>query len=141
MNYEYLKEQQAIREQEIKDGDNLATFPPVYVVLSLVEHFCSGHDDFISSATNHKDKSPEYGYIDMGEVDEREFMPTNEEMKKPREVTKFYTDRPIAFFITSKSAHAYTKYQAHNMNEPYVYVFSTGYANHQMEKIHSNGKK
>ena len=59
-------------------------------------------------------------------------------MKEPEEVTMFYTDRIIAFFLTSQAAHDYLQYQSHNMNDPYVYVFYSGYANRQMDKLLCN---
>lgn len=41
------------REQEIKDGKNLATRQPIYVVLDSQENFCSGHSDYEPS-TNYR---------------------------------------------------------------------------------------
>lgn len=134
MDLKYLKEQLAVREQEIKDGKNLATSNPVYVVLDLIKQISYGHDGYISCVTNHHGKDPEYGYIDRGS-DEPEFCQNNIGMDDYEEVTRFWTDKVVAFFITSKAAYDYLKYQAHNMNDPYVYVFHSGYGNKQMDKL------
>lgn len=126
------------REQEIKNGKNLATKQPIYVVLDLQENFCSGHSDYESS-TNYRGRRWENGYIDTSlDGEEREFCETDEGMEDPAEVTKFYTDRIIAFFLTSEAAHDYLKYQSHNLFDAYVYVFYSGYANHQMDNLLCN---
>lgn len=59
-------------------------------------------------------------------------------MEYPLEVTRFYTDRIIAFFITSEAAHDYLKYQSHNLSDAYVYVFYSGYGNKQMDALLRN---
>ena len=80
------------REQEIKDGKNLATIQPIYVVLDLQENFCSGHSDYEPS-TNYRGRGWENGYIDTSlDGEEREFCETDEGMEEPDAVTKFYTD-------------------------------------------------
>jgi hypothetical protein len=56
-------------------------------------------------------------------------------MEDPCEVTRFYTDRIVAFFLTSEAAHEYLKKQAHNLDDPYVYVFYAGYGNQQMDML------
>lgn len=140
MNLEYLtKVLLPKRKQEIKEHKNLATAQPIYVVYSLVEQVCSEHDDFIGSP-NLKGKSKEFGFIDMGEYcEEREFCQTDEGMEKPQAVTRFWIDGLVAFFLTSDSAHAYLKYQGHNMHEPYVYVHYSGYANMEMDALLNGG--
>jgi hypothetical protein len=126
------------RKLEMKQGKNLSTRQPIYVVLSLVEHFCSGHNDF-SMSTNLKGIEGENGYLDMDkEPEARVFKESDARMKKPEEVTRFYTDRFVAFFLTSKAAHDYLKYQNHNLDQGYVYVFYSGYANQQMDKLLTN---
>ena len=137
MNVEYLKNEiLPQRAKEIEDGKNLGTRQPIYVVLDLYENYCSGHSDY-SSPTNYKDKEWELGYFDDSlEAEEKEFCDTYKGMESPVEVTRFYTDRIIAFFLTSEAAHDYLKYQAHNLNN--VYVFYSGYANYQMDKLLCN---
>jgi len=126
------------REQEIKEGKNLATRQPIYVVLDLHENYCSGHSDYTNS-TNYKDKRWEYGYIDSAlEGELRKFKKTDKKMKEPEKITRFYTDRIIAFFLTSEAAHDYLKYQSHNLIDPYVYVFYSGYGNRQMDLLLCN---
>ena len=71
--------------------------------------------------------------------EKRKFHKTNKRMKEPEEVTRFYIDRIIAFFLTSEAAHDYLKYQKHNLSDAYVYVFYSGYANQQMDKLLCNG--
>lgn len=135
MNLSYLKKEiLPKRKQEIKAGLNLFTAQPIYVVYSLDEHICNGHDDFLF-ATNLKEKEKEYGYIDMGEYDEREFDQTANNMKEPIEVTRFWTDRAVAFFFTSGGAHAYLEYQKHNLTKGYVFVHYSGYANAEMDAL------
>lgn len=126
------------RNLEIKQGKNLSTRQPIYVVLNLVEQLFSGHNEY-SMSTNCKGVEPETGYIDMAkDPEERLFKETDARMKQPEEVTRFYTDRFVAFFLTSKAAHDYLKYQKHNLNQGYVYVFYSGYANQQMDKLLTN---
>lgn len=142
MNIEYLtKEILPQRENEIAEGKNRSTRQPIYIVLDLQENICSGHSDY-SLTTNYKDKSAEFGYIDMAisDSENRSFKLTNDDMKQPEDVTRFFTDRFIAFFLTSQAAHDYLKYQAHNLTgNEYVYVFYSGYGNKQMDKLLNNG--
>ncbi len=138
MNLEYLKNEIIpIREREIKEGKNLATAYPIYVVLSLRENACEGHSEFINSSTNRKGKEPKFGYIDMGieEAEDRKFKKKKKKMSDPVAVTLFWTDSFEGFFFTSEAAYEYKKYQAHNMKDPYVYVFTSGYRNLQMNKL------
>ena len=141
MNIGYLKtEIIPIREKEIEEGKNLATLNPIYVVLDLCEQFVSGHTDY-TPTTNYKGKLPEFGYFDTdGDPDEREFenvgMGLNVEP-----VTKFYTDRIVAFFLTSQGAYDYLKYQSHNLRDPYVYVFNVGYRNYEMNVLFNDVSK
>ncbi len=126
------------REQEIKDGKNLCTRQPIYVVLDLQENFLTGHSEYEPS-TNYMGKRFEFGYFDMDDDFEfREFKDTYDGMLSPEEVTRFWTDRIIAFFLTSESAHLYLKSQAHNLENPYVYVFYSGYGNFEMDKLLCN---
>lgn len=126
------------REQEIKEGKNLATRQPIYVVLDLWENYCSGHSDYTNS-TNYKGKGWEFGYIDLSlESESIKFKKSDKGMKKPEAVTRFYTDKIIAFFFTSEAAHDYLEYQSHNLTDPYVYVFYSGYGNRQMDLLLCN---
>lgn len=136
MDLEYLKNEIIPkREQEIKDGKNLWTRQPIYVVLDLIENYCSGHNDY-SSSTNYRGKDWDYGYIDESlEPEEREFAEADDGMEEPLAVSRFYTDRIMAFFLTSEAAHEYLEYQGHNLDDPYVYVFYSGYGNIQMDKL------
>jgi hypothetical protein len=136
MNLKYLTEEiLPIREKEIIDGKNLSTKNPIYVVIDLVDNYVSGHSDF-SPNTNLKGIPFSLGYIDKYlDSESMQFNEKNTGMQKPFEVSRFYTDRIIAFFLTSQAAYEYLKYQSHNLNNPYVYVFHCGYANEQMEKL------
>jgi hypothetical protein len=126
------------REQEIKDRKNLGTRQPIYVVLDLQENIIEGHTDY-SPSVNYYGKDWIHGYADEDlDSENMEFSDTTNGMKKPKEFTKFYTDRIIAFFLTSEAAHDYLKYQSHNLSDAYVYVFYSGYANHQMDKLLCN---
>ena len=139
MNLNYLTQEiLPQREKEIKEGKNLATRQPIYVVLDLQENICSGHSDYTNS-TNYKGKGWEFGYIDNTlEGEEREFKNTDKGMKKPEAVTRFFTDRITAFFLTSKGANDYLEYQFHNLTNGYVYVFYSGYANKEMDILLNN---
>ena len=141
MDIEYLKSEiLPKREQEIREGKNLSTRQPIYVVLDLQENFCSGHSDY-SPMTNYKDIDCKHGYLDDSfDSEEQEFCETDEGMFNPIEVTRFYTDRIIAFFLTSEAAHDYLRYQEHNLTGGYVYVFYSGYANIQMDELLKNDK-
>lgn len=140
MNIEYLTSVIIPqREKEIQEGKNLSTRQPIYVVLDLQENFSSGHNEY-SCCTNYKGKDKELGYIDVAlDAEEREFSETDKDMENAEEVTQFWTDRIISFFLTSEAAHDYLKYQKHNLTaEAYVYVFYSGYGNQQMDLILGN---
>ena len=139
MNLEYLTNVIIPqRKLEIEKGDNLATAQPIYVVLDLCECICSGHSEY-SPATNLKGIDKEHGYIDESlDSDLIEFKTSKKGMKAKRKVTRFFIDRVIAFFLTSEAAHDYLSYQCHNLTDAYVYVFSTGYDNRQMNQLFSN---
>lgn len=140
MNLNYLQEVLLPqREQEIKEGKNLATAQPIYVVLDPQENIVEGHTDF-TPLTNNKGLQFEFGYVDMGSDSEyREFSETDDGMEDPLEVSRFYTDRFVAFFLTSKAAHDYLEYQSHNLSDlVYVYVFYSGYANKEMDLLLNN---
>lgn len=134
MNINYIKNTlMPMREAEIKDGKNLCTSYPIYVVLDLQENIVSGHSEY-SPSTNYKGKGFEFGYVDMDlDCECREFMPTDDNMSSPEEITRFWTDRIIAFFLTSEGAHNYLIYQSYNLSsDAYVYVFNAGYGNREM---------
>jgi hypothetical protein len=125
------------REKEIIEGQNLATAEPIYVVLNLQENFIEGHVDFnFFLMTNYAHKEMEFGYIDDSlDSEHKEFKRETVNMQQPVEVTKLYTDRIVAFFLTSKAAHEYLQYQAHNLTNAYVYVFNCGYRNDEMKRL------
>lgn len=127
-----------IREHEIRKGKNLMTRQPIYVVLDLQVNIIEGHTHY-SPSVNYKGKDWTHGYADaaLGSED-MEFKKSPGGMKKPKKFTKFYTDRIIAFFLTSEAAHDYLRYQGHNLSDPYVYVFYSGYGNRQMDKLLCN---
>jgi hypothetical protein len=127
------------RKKEFAEEKNLSTRHPMYVVLDLADHYCEGHSDFISHSTNYAGKDKEWGYIDMNkDAEDREFNLYPDGMTYPVKVTQFFTDRVIAFFLTSQSAHDYLQYQKHNLSDPYVYVFHTGYRNWEMDNLFEN---
>lgn len=136
MDIEYLtKEILPTREQEISEGRNLGTSQPIYFVFNSDYHIVSGHSEY-SPITNIRGRQVEFGFIDIYKEPElREFKTSAKGMKEPEEVTRFYTDRYIAIFLTSEAAHDYLKYQKHNLSDPYVYVHYTGYANRQMDRL------
>ena len=123
------------REAEIKEGKNLCTRQPIYVVLDLQENYVSDHSDY-SNSTNYKGKSFEFGYVDNSlDAEDKVFKKSEKGMKRPVAITRFWTDRIISFFLTSEAAHDYLKYQSHNMKDPYVYVFYSGYGNREMDAL------
>jgi hypothetical protein len=126
------------RAKELEEGKNLATRNPIYVVLELEEHVCSGHSEFTGS-TNHSEKNWEFGYIDMSlDLEDRDFQETDEAMIEPEPVSRFWTDNIVAFFLTMEAANDYLQYQSRNLLEPYIYVFSPGYGNRQMNLLFGN---
>lgn len=136
MNIKYLEEEiTPQREQEIKEGKNACTRQPIYIVLDLQENIVEGYSNYTPS-TNYKGIDWQYGYVDNAlDCEDRVFRLSDKKMKKPVEITRFFTDRIIAFFLTSKAAHEYLEYQSHNLKNPYVYVFYSGYANRQMDNL------
>jgi hypothetical protein len=140
MNIEYLKKEIIPqRKKEIEEGKNAATAKPIYVVLDLIENCVSGHSEYTVS-TNYKEIPMQHGYIDVAlDSDEREFCTEDIKMQSPEKLTRFYTDRIVAFFLTSKAAHEYLHYQKHNLSErAYVYVFYAGYRNIEMYNLLEN---
>jgi hypothetical protein len=139
MNIEYLKNEIIpVREQEIKDGENLGTRQPIYAVLELQENYCSWHSEY-TPITNYKGVEMDFGYIDTSlDSENYKFKTSSKGMKTPLEITRFFTDRIIAFFLTSKAAHEYLQYQKHNLSNGYVYAFYSGYGNIQMDKLFNN---
>lgn len=138
MDLNYLSEKLLPqRAKEIKQGKNLGNRNVIYVVLGLQEHCIGGHEQEYGINTNLKGKNAECGYYDSSK-DEPEFSFSDKRMKTPKEVTRFYTDYMVAFFLTSKEAHAYLKYQSHNIRQGYVYATSAGYANREMNNLLKN---
>ena len=159
MNIKYLKEALIPqRELEIKNGDNLATRNPIYVVYSLRDQYVSGHSDY-SPITNLKGLSPESGYlykrpdwdepqfclnqdgsdleIDEEELEDEDGMPYTDDRDEPEEMTRIWIDHLEAIFLTSKAAYDFMEYQKHNLSNPYVYVHCAGYRNHEMDMLFS----
>lgn len=139
MNIDYLvNDILPKRKNEIELGLNLSIRNPIYVVLELQENICSGHSEY-SSSTNYKGIDFESGYMDIGiDPEYATFTDTDDGMIDPIEITRFYTDRIVAFFLTSESAHDYLSYQKHNLTNAYVYVFYSGYGNKQMDALFDN---
>lgn len=126
------------REAELRDGKNLATRQPIYVVLDLRDQYVSGHSDY-SIMINYKGKPSEFGYVDNAlDTEYQEFALTAEGMETPEPVTRFWSDQIISFFLTSGGAHDYLEYQKHNLTDGYVYVFYSGYANREMDALLCN---
>jgi hypothetical protein len=126
------------REAEIKEGKNLCTKQPIYVVLDLQQNIVSGHSEY-SSSTNYKGKPFEFGYVDNYlDAEDKRFEESKDGMRRPSEITRFWTDTIVAFFLTSEAAHDYLMYQRHNLKNPYVYVFYSGYGNHEMDALLCN---
>ena len=126
------------REKEIEEGKNACTAQPIYVVLDLEMQVVDDHIEMPSS-TNLRQKECEIGYVDDvldGEC--IEFKKTKKGMEAPRALTQFYTDKFVAFFLTRKGADEYLRYQSHNMKEPYIYTFYSGYGNREMDAILKN---
>lgn len=136
MNLEYLeKEILPQRRLEFETGENLGTAHPIYVVLESITAIVSGHSDY-SPPTDIQNYPMEHGYIDLSlDPEDREFSLVSDGMVEPDSITRFRVDRPAAFFLTHKAAKEYVQYQAHNLTEPYVYVFNTGYRNIQMDNL------
>ena len=126
------------REREIIEGKNAMTRQPIYVVLDLVENLIEGHSD-INPITNYKGLPMTRGYADQSlDSEDMKFFEKEDFMIDPKEYTKFYTDRIVSFFLTSEAAHNYLSYQSHNLSNAYVYVFYSGYRNHQMDQLLQN---
>jgi hypothetical protein len=137
MNIDYLqKEIIPQRNREIEDGKNLDTRQPIYVVMDMRTHITEGHSEYLHT-TNEKDREKVWGYADFSLYpEEREFKKTAKGMEQPKEITEFYTDHPVAFFLTSRAAYEYLQYQRHNLSkEAYVYVFHSGYRNREMDNL------
>lgn len=142
MNIQFIKESiEPQRQEEIKKGLNAATRNPIYVVLDLQEHFMSGHNDYSGLSTNYKEKEQQFGYLWHPRSDEPIFVDVEPDSYdvEYEAVTRFWTDRFIAIFLTRQAAKDYLQYQSHNLSdEAYIYTFSPGCRNQQMEKLLSD---
>jgi len=127
------------RSKEIEEGKNRGTANPIYVVMNISIGCCSGWSDYTMNTNIAGYYEPEEGYVDLAkDDDQRKFKRSDKGMKNPERVTKYYIDRPVAFFLTSKAAHEYLEYQSHNLHKKaYVYVFHAGYKNVEMENLFS----
>ena len=140
MNLKYLKKEIIPqRQKEIKEGKNAATAQPIYVVLCLYYHYISGHDEegwLSGELLNNMYKRHEIGYVDVSlNAEDRIFSESDDGMAIPEKVTKIYVDDIKAFFFTRKAAEDYLCYQSHNLNEPYIYTFHSGYRNYEMDML------
>lgn len=136
MNIKYLQEVIIPqREKEIEEGKNAGTRQPIYVVFNTRESIAFDHVEL--NYRTYSGKSYEYGYFDIDE-DYREFKSSKRGMSRPEPCTRFYTDEIVAFFLTRKGAEEYLQYQSHNLTEPYIYTFYSGYANEEMDKLLEN---
>lgn len=137
MNIEYLtKEIIPVRNKEIEEGKSYGTRNPIYTVMDVVTHVVEGHSEYLHMQTLNQ-MLPEWGYVDMSLDSEcRNLEESKEGMSKPKRFTRFFTDRFVAFFLTSEAAHDYLNYQSHNLSKhAYVYVHYAGYSNKQMDKL------
>ena len=131
------------RYKEISERKNDGTANPIYVVLDLRECGLEGHIVEYSPRTNLAEKPFETGYIenafykrdDDDGIENDKFYPTSQGMHEPKEVTRFWVDDIVAFFLTRKDAEDYLQYQAHNLSQAYIYTFYAGYSNLHLAKL------
>ena len=102
----------------------------------------SGHNNWTNANTNYKEKPMQHGYLWVSkDGEETVFMDYKSDSEEIvcEEVTVYYTDRFMGFFFTRKGAEDYLQYQSHNLSdEAYIYTFTPGYRNQQMEKLLSD---
>lgn len=141
MNTEYLKNVIIPqRELEIKEGRNASTRNPIYIVMQASERIIEGHSHDYDLPSSLGGKKPECGYIDLGlvEAEDVEFCVSDVGMLKPIEITRYWIDFYTAFFLTRKAAEEYLQYQSHNLNNAFIYTFSSGYRNNEMDNLLGN---
>lgn len=128
------------RKLEFIEGNHNSVRHPIHVVMDLTMHVTQEHSNYLKNYTNLKEKPIEFGYIDDGlDSENQEFKKDPYGMIDPLEITRFWTDTPVAFFLTNYAAHRYLEYQKHNLSpEAYVYTFDTGYRNDQMDQLFKN---
>jgi len=126
------------REKELAECKNAGTLNPIYIVFDLQEQICSGHTEYALRTTISSKQEIQFGYIDTAVEPENRVFSKQPTGKKPEPVTRFFTDVFVAFFLTHKAAHEYLQYQSHNLTDnAFVYVFSPGYRNVEMEMLFS----
>lgn len=138
MNIEFLNQRIAIRNKEIADGKNAGTQNPIYFVYSMREEFLSGHCTDRSPITNNRGMAHENLYIKKEWEEDAELfeeIPDGENEYEYEEITRIWIDDFKALFITHEAAEDYLKYQAHNLNNPYIFTHYAGYRNWEFDNI------
>lgn len=138
MNIEFLNQRIEIRNKEIADGKNAGTQNPIYFVYSMREEFLSGHCTDRSPITNNRGMSHKNLYIKKEWEEDAELfeeIPDDENENDYEEITRIWIEDFKALFITREAAEDYLKYQAHNLNNPYIYTHYVGYRNWEFDNI------
>jgi hypothetical protein len=130
------------RQQEIEEGKNAATVPPIYVVLERIFSVCEITSDY-SQGTTVFDDDEEYVRVNS-DGDE---MPAEQSRDKWREVIavdevlyypvvkKSFHDRFVTVAFTRKAAEDYIEMDRHNLTNPRIYVFGVNRRNIELLEL------
>ncbi len=145
-----IDEISATRQQEIEQGLNAFTVPPLYVVLDEVISVAE-YDSAFSASTTLFDKSELYVRADEdgNEIPAEQQVGDNWDHPLPVKsdndsdsitqynpvVKKSFHDRFVTVCFTRQAAEEFIKMEGHNLNNPRIYVFGVPRRNIQLTQI------
>lgn len=122
------------REQEIKEGKNAYTVPPLYVVYEEVRTFCEHTSQYDQSTTLFSKPKTEYVRVD-GEGEEYDVLSYtdlwsrelvvdegDEQFTLSEVLRKSSHDRFVTVCFTREAAEEFIKRERHNLRNPRIYV-------------------
>lgn len=111
------------RQQEIRDGKHLATFPPLYVVYDQRETCCEPDTGFDQS-TSLFDERSEVKYVEK-----------DDSWEPGEELSVSYHDVFVTVCFTRAGAEDFIQAERHNLSNPRIYVHYIPRRNHELVAI------
>ena len=112
-----------MRQQEIKDGKNACTTPPLYVVFDQVKTYCEPDTEYgYSQSTTLFDETSK---IEQVEVEDGVF----------RELSVSYHDQFVTVCFTRAGAEEFIRGERHNLQKPQIYVHYIPRRNYELVDI------
>lgn len=130
------------RQQEIEQGLNAYTYPPIYIVFETIFSICEANSDYSQSTSlfGHREEFVRYS----SEADHFISPENNGDWSSPIEVNgvaygkvvkKCYHDRFVTVCFTREAAQAYIQRDKHNLTNPRIYVQGINSKNIQLTAI------